>query len=961
MAPFAPAEGVLTLRRQGVVSLRRFRMESTSELLEVPIKGAHVPNITAQVDLVGAQIRENEQGDPDGSLPPRPALATGKVELKVPPRDRTLKIDVKPRHRTLEPGGTTTISLGVRDARGAPVQNGKLALVVVDEAVLALTGYELPDPLEVFYAERGEGVSDLEMRLRVALMHPDLARFQLRTRRSRNGGHLAGALAELDVKTVGAMSFDDDDDARPPPQAPPAPTEGAKRPDQPEAKAKGPAKPTTPLSVRVDFRPLAAFVPNVTTDRRGRAEVKVKLPDNLTRYRVMAVGASGERQFGSAESTITARRPLMVRPSPPRFLNYGDEFSLPVVLQNQTSKPLKVDLATRAANARLLDVIGKRVIVPARDRVEVRFRAAAALPGTARFQVGAVSQAGTDASEHEIPVWTPATTEAFATYGQIDSGAVAQRMRPPQDAVPEIGGLELTTSSTALQGLTDAVLYLARYPFECNEQVASRVLAVAGLRDVLSAFQADGLPKPAELVAGVSADIERLRSKQHYSGGWNWWRKDRRPVPYVSIHVAHALVRARAKGFTVPKLMMSRALGYLASLRRRLPSNYPAEVRRTLRAYAVYVLHLAGQPDRAEAARLVREAGGAAKLPLEALGWILPVLSKDAGSQAQVAAIRRHLENRVTETAGAAHFATTYQDGAHLLLHSSRRADAIVLDALIGDQPESDLIPKLVKGLLAHRKRGRWLNTQENAFVLLALDRYFHTYEKTTPAFVARAWLGKQFVGAHRFQGRSTDRQRVEVPMRFLAKQGKASDLVLAKQGTGRLYYRLGMQYAPRSLKLPPVERGFSVSRTYEAIDDPADVRRTADGTWRIKAGALVRVRLSMVAPSRRYHVALVDPLPAGLEPLNSELATTGTLPDDPKGSNPKQPWWWSRPWVEHQNLRDDRVEAFASLVWAGVYDYSYVARATTPGSFVAPPTKAEEMYAPETFGRGASDAVVVE
>ena len=35
--------------------------------------------------------------------------------------------------------------------------------------------------------------------------------------------------------------------------------------------------------------------------------------------------------------------------------------------------------------------------------------------------------------------------------------------------------------------------------------------------------------------------------------------------------------------------------------------------------------------------------------------------------------------------------------------------------------------------------------------------------------------------------------------------------------------------------------------------------------------------------------------------------------------------------------------------------------RATTPGAFVAPPAKAEEMYAPETFGRTGTDWVVVE
>ena len=148
------------------------------------------------------------------------------------------------------------------------------------------------------------------------------------------------------------------------------------------------------------------------------------------------------------------------------------------------------------------------------------------------------------------------------------------------------------------------------------------------------------------------------------------------------------------------------------------------------------------------------------------------------------------------------------------------------------------------------------------------------------------------------------------------------------------------------------------VERTYEAIDDSGDVTRDADGTWHIKPGAEVRVRLTMVADSRRTHVALVDPLPAGLEPLNPELAVTGPIPveDD---SPPETYWWWQ--WYEHDNLRDDRVEAFASLLGAGTYEYTYVARATTPGTFIVPPTKAEEIYAPETFGRSGSDVVVVE
>jgi uncharacterized protein YfaS (alpha-2-macroglobulin family) len=161
---------------------------------------------------------------------------------------------------------------------------------------------------------------------------------------------------------------------------------------------------------------------------------------------------------------------------------------------------------------------------------------------------------------------------------------------------------------------------------------------------------------------------------------------------------------------------------------------------------------------------------------------------------------------------------------------------------------------------------------------------------------------------------------------------------------------------------MPPSDHGFVVDRAYEPIDDPKDVKRDADGTWRIKGGARVRVRLTMVAPTRRYHVALVDPLPAGLEPQNPALMTTGALPEDPQALSKRSPWWWwNRPWFEHQNLRDERAEAFTSMLWEGVHTYTYVALATTPGVFVVPPPKAEEMYHPETFGRGWSAKVIVE
>ena len=979
IAPFVPAEGLLTVRRQGIVHVERFTMRTASQAIKLKLDDTLVPNAEIRVDLVGATVRDDATGAPDPKLVKRPAFASSAAGVKILPSARTLGVVAAAKKSAIEPGGSTQIDVDVKSPEGRGVAGAQVAVIVVDEAVLALSGYKTPDPVSVFYSPRGTDVHEIMVRDRVLLADPDLAKLRQVTAREElklnesggSFGHGSGrvgtgnAPGAIPRAAAPSMQPSPSPSASPPPEALDK-KKSAKGGKYRESSVVGDS--TTPIQVRSDFSALALFAPRVKTDAQGHATVAIKLPDNLTRYRVMALVAAGDRSFGANESTLTARLPVMARPSAPRFLNFGDKFELPVIVQNQTDAPVEVGVVARATNATIEEPSAKRVKIAPNDRVEVRFNAATVKPGTARFQIGIASGSFSDASQIELPVYTPATTEAFATYGEIDEGAIAQPVKMPPGVFPQFGGLEITTSSTQVQALTDALLYLVKYPFECNEQIASRVIAVAALRDVLQAFKAEGMPSPAALEASMKVDFEKLKRHQSSNGGWGFWQEN--PWPYLSIHVAHALVRAKDKGYKPDDEMMRRAQTYLRNVESYIPSWYGEDAKRSLIGYALFVRKKMNDGDPARAKRLMNEAGGVDKLPIEAVGWIWPTMSGDPASSAENDAIRRHVANRVTETAGNAHFVSGYKDADWVLLHSDRRADGVLLESMIGDQKDNTVIPKLVKGLLAHRKEGRWHNTNENAFVLLALDRYFDTYEKVTPDFVARIWLGDRFAGQHQFKGRTTEYSDVKIPMQWLAGEaslrgGQQQNLVIGKDGPGRLYYRVGMQYAPTDLKLPPTDQGFVVSRTYEGAEKASDVKRDPDGTWRVKAGSKVRVRVSMVAQSRRYHVALVDPIPAGLEALNPALAVTGEIPKDPKAEAAQAKsgryWYWNRTWYEHQNMRDERMEAFASLLYDGVWDYSYVAKATTPGTFNVPPPKAEEMYSPETFGRGAGDRMIVE
>ena len=963
ISPFPQAEGVLTLRRDGIIKTERFTIKDSSITLKIPLQEKYLPNIYAQVDLVGAAERQNDKGETDPKLSKRPAYASGSINLAISTDVRKLNVSAEPKEKTIEPGGTTKIDVAVTDYRGEPVANSEVAVVVVDESVLALSGYRIGSPLDLFYSQRGDGVNNYHSRKDILLGNEkDLKPTEQPVTETPKMAVMAdGAVMKPQATPSKVMRSS-------------AKKEANKDDVLAERDENEPTNPDTPINLRSNFNPLAIFAPSVKTDSNGKATVEVKVPDNLTRYRIMAVSVDTGKRFGGGESSLTARQPLMVRPSAPRFMNFGDKIELPVVVQNQTDKDMAVDVAVRATNATLTNGGGRRVLVKANDRAEVRFPVSAEKAGTARFQIAVTAGNWSDAAEISLPVWTPATTEAFATYGTTDqNGAIFQPVQTPGDVYPQFGGLEVTTSSTQLQELTDAFIYLYRYPYECSEQISSRMISIAALRDVLTAFKSKEMPSKEELDKNFAKDIEILKGRQREDGSFGLWSRNREryEYPFLTVHVAHALALAKQKGYNVPQEMLDKTKPYLKNIETKFDEWHKRspEARWTISAYALYIRDLMGDKDVVKAKALLKEAT-LEKLPFEAIGWILSVLAGDKNSTVEVDAIKRFLMNRTTETAAAANFVTDYGDGGWLIMYSNRRADGVLLEALIKAEPNNDLIPKLVRGLLDHRTKGAWSNTQENVFILLALDKYFNAFEKVTPDFITKIWLGNTYAGEEIFKGRSIDSNLLNIPMSYLIEQGGTSNLILDKQGAGRLYYRIGMKYAPKNLKLAPADYGFTVLRKYEAVDAADDVKQNTDGSWTFKAGARVRVRLTMVAQARRYHVALVDPLPAGLEILNPELAVSESVPGDKQNTSVLEYgsrsygygyYWWRQNWFEHQNFRDERAEAFTSLLWEGVYNYSYVTRATTPGQFVVPPAKAEEMYHPETFGRTGTDFVNVE
>lgn len=957
LSPFPTADGVVTLSRSGIVSRSRFFVKDGAATLRIPIEEGYVPNIHVSVDVVG-RINSTEEGF---------ACNTGRssaaINLVVSKAKRMFQLEVIPRELLLLPGKETSASVVVRDSQGKPAAGQQVTLVVVDEAVLALTQYKLGDPLSSIYINRSSDLVEANSYDQIQAINPKREKLtagsQLVYERpnrislagyaapGRSGGGGGAGGWGLPGAAMADIYLDD------PSSSAERSVESSARPDK--------------IRVRTNFNALATFQANLVTDTSGTASVSYRLPDNLTGYRLMAVAADNNNRFGAAESSITVRLPVMARPSAPRFLNFGDECLIPIMVQNQSSQNQTVQLVLRGTVEGLKTGLGKVATLTPGARQEFLFPAKADSVGIANFQTAVATAEHSDALEFSLPVYTPATSENVASYGTIDGdNAIAQSIAVPSDMFPQFGELKVSTSSTVLNELADAVSYISDYPYECSEQLSSKVMVLAALKDVSGAF---GLAKLQGTKAArmVNSSIAKVSDRQYSDGSFALWSlSDHDHWPYLSVYVTHAFVIAKRKGFKVSDDVLQRAHSYLNNIHNDTEvKKYAPAARRAVLAYALYVRSLLNDSHPERAQKLFSEAS-ITKQSIETLAYLSMVLQKDRKYESQTGVIRNYLNGKISETASKAtgKSESSYDEWSYRLFYSGVRDDAVHLLSAIQHSPNSDVVQKLVRGLLSSRRNGAWSNTQENAFAALAIDSYFNSYEQLTPNYTASAWLGTGALLQQRFTGRSMDTREVVVPMQYLATKVANETVTLAKKGPGRLYYRLAMSYAPASLKLSSRDNGFSVARTYEAIDDPTQVRKDENGDWHIKAGALVRVKLKLKLDGLRFHVALVDPLPAGFEILNGALAGTkdvgadslrGDAGEDSFRRYPSAAWW------DHQNLRDNRAEAFSGCLWDGTYDYSYVVRAVTPGTFIAPPAKAEEMYEPETFGRTASETVIVE
>jgi uncharacterized protein YfaS (alpha-2-macroglobulin family) len=715
-----------------------------------------------------------------------------------------------------------------------------------------------------------------------------------------------------------------------------------------------------PLTVRQDFQDTAYWNAEVVTGADGRAEVSIKLPDNLTTWQVDLRGLTADTRVGQAETQVVATKDLLIRPVTPRFLVVGDHAQLAAVVQNNTQADLQVDVSLQAGGFRLDDEAhaSQQIDLPAGGRARVEWWGSArdveSVDLVFSAQAGELQDAAKPA-RGPLPVLRYTAPLTFGTSGILDQGGERLELASlPRSFDPGGGSLAIELAPSLGSAMLGALEALEHFPYECTEQTVSRFLPNLETYRVLQDFGIEAPELQARLERTLEEGLGKLLAAQHEDGGWSWWRTGESNA-YTSAYVLFGLLRAQEAGVPVNESAVQRAIDYLqpaTPLHKTAMENW--ELDRL--AFQNFVLVQAGAGDEGKVDFLYRDRERLSPWAQALLAMSLEALQPgDEGTDERAQTLLSDLAAGAQRSASGAHWEDPEPGWQNM--STTIFSSAVVLYALAENDPASPLVADALRYLMAHRTAsGGWASTYETAWTLMALARVMQGTAELSGDFDFSAALN----GAPLADGQAGGEAQLNpvtasVPVSQLYPEDPNALVIRRGEGTGRLYYRAHLQVYRPVEQVEALEAGLSVSRLYypSAKDCP---QSGCDPIREARAGDLVTVRLTLTLPETAYYLLVEDPIPAGTEVLDASLKTSRTLETGPlPTSRPfEDGWgWW---YFQDPQVYDDRVAWAVDSLPSGTYELTYTLVVLQPGEYRVLPAHAWQFYFPEVQAHSAGE-----
>jgi uncharacterized protein YfaS (alpha-2-macroglobulin family) len=879
-----------------------------SHLLEIPIKAEYAPEF--YISLVAVQGTQGGTRFAD--------IRLGSLNLDVSTEQLALTIQLTPQETHFLPGESVTYDILVTDYLSRPVA-ADLSLALVDLAVLTLKPDNTRPILEDLY--------------------------DYRSFHSRYGGSLFVSAEGLPIRVPDLYGYGGGGGGDGGPGLSGLPAYGL--PDDP----------------RRNFPDTAYWNASIRTDASGRATVTIPLPDSLTTWRLSSKGVSLEGTLvGQASVDVVVNKPLLIRPITPRFFTTGDIIQLGGVVHNNSPVPLTVWTSLEASGVTLSGPAVQTATIPAGgnhliqwpatvqdvDWVSLTFRAAGG-----GYRDATLPTFGTG-PDQLIPVYGYNAEALAGTAGVLDQpGRVVEAILLPP-AVDSSQGqltLQLTPSLAAaiVQALADTTINTNGRD-DCAHLYADQLLLAVAAHRLHDQLQ---LPEPAGLDAQINNSLRRLEEVAVADDGWGWCSRTRSD-PSMTAHALLAVAHAQEIGYFMDLKVHVSAATELAS-HLRSPSGLYESADINEQAFWLYVLALNGHDmtSRLEAFMAEQEQ----HLDPYAAALLLSMFHQQQPDSPAIAALLDDLNEKAILSATGVHWEDAEPDYRHL--SGDVWGTAAVISTLAQVDPDNPLGPPAVRWLMAAREATFWESPHETAWSVLALADWLDATQEGNADYDYQVQLNDTPVAtgasSHFEVGAITTAQTLTVAVAAL----QTDDLNLLSlehgPGPGRLYYTVYLDLFVPASQVQAASQGMTLQRLYYDADcDPEAT--TCQPITTITAGQQIRVVLTLVVPHDHFHVILEDPLPAGAEALDPNLALTSAVFNgsiertdvDDRYEYGYWGWWY----FDQISYRDEKVIFTSRFLPAGTYQYTYYLSATIPGLFQVMPAIAYAEFFPEVFGR---------
>ncbi|MCG6551346.1 MAG: MG2 domain-containing protein [Candidatus Magnetominusculus sp. LBB02] len=866
--PFKEATALVTVGREGVMDTYVKTITRNRPIIEIPIKKNYAPNVYVSALVIRGRI---DEAKPTALFDPgKPAFKLGVTGIDVGWGPHELKVAVSTDKQVYKTRQEVRAKIKVLDPDGKPAPKGSSVIVAaVDEGLLELK-------------------PNLSWKLLDAMMGK--RPYELKTSTSQ-------------AVVIGKRHF------------------GKKSLPQGGGGGKS--------ATRELFDTLILWKTTVKLDENGEAAVNVPLNDSLTSFKIVAIASSGTGYFGTGETSVRTSQDLMIFSGIPQLVRSGDRFIAGFTVRNTTEKTIDAHAA--------LSVKGSDNVT--RQMSPVSFSVSPGHSEVFNWQVDApfnvdnllyeiaVKDGAGSASDSMRVLQKVVNAVAVRTYQaelQQIAAPYSVAVERPADALPNLGGVNVSFKPNLGGSLTGVSYYMSHYPYSCMEQKVSKAVALrdAAMWNVIKTELPNYLDKD-----GLVKYFHNMRTGSE-------------------VLTAYILSVSNEAGYDIPQETRAKMMTALtAFIEGKITRTTPLQTA-DLAIRKLAAIEALSRYGAAEASMLAAITVDPRLLPTSALLDLTNILNRvkgvpDRETKLKVAvdALRTRLNLQGTTMA----VSTEKSDNLWWLMATpDANAVRLLLATLSLDGKAADVFkadePKIAAGAMGRMRRGHWDSTVANAWGVLAAERFSAKYESVAVTGISTAQLEKGAVTTDWGKSPNGGASMLNWP------QDK-KPLNISHTGTGRPWATIQSLAAIPLAK--PLSSGYKIEKTITPVS------QKTKGRW--TKGDVFTVDLKIDAQADMTWVVVNDPVPAGATILNRGLGRDSTLL---RKSEKKREF--SGAWEAYKEFSNEGVKTYYEYVPKGSFSVSYTVRLNNDGLFQMPTTRVEALYNPEMYGEIPNDKIEV-